>query len=240
MDIDLRGELMPNDRADIARWYGWKDLTCPADIRAALDKAGGEDLTVLINSPGGSMAVGTEIASMLRRYPGRVTALYQGHGASAATIAATGADRIEAEPGALLCYHNPMSAVQGDYRALATESASMLAARDCIVAQYRARGGTKPESELEELMGRDVYITPQEAMEYGLVDALTAAPGGEDPDPSPFTAATAGNIRITAAMRQRYMEAHAGGAPADPVPESGTDPTDRDRALAYARALAIY
>ena len=101
-DIALRGELWDNDSADVLRWWGWRDITAPMDIAAALEAAGGEDVTLLINSPGGDMSVGLEIRSMLRRHPGNTTALFQGYGASAATLAATGCRTIQSEPGALL------------------------------------------------------------------------------------------------------------------------------------------
>ena len=107
MDISLRGELWDNDSADVLRFWGWRDITAPMDIAGALERAGGEDVTLLVNSPGGDMAVGLEIRSMLRRYAGKTTALFQGFGASAATLAATGCQVIQSEPGALLCYHNP-------------------------------------------------------------------------------------------------------------------------------------
>ena len=77
-DIALRGELWDNDSADVLRWCGFRDITAPMDIQAALDEAGGEDVTLLINSPGGDMSVGLEIRAMLRRYPGKTTAIYQG------------------------------------------------------------------------------------------------------------------------------------------------------------------
>ena len=109
-EIPLRGELWDNDSADILRWWGWRDITAPMDIQAALETAGGAEVTLLINSPGGDMSVGLEIRSMLRRYQGKTTALFQGYGASAATLAATGCGTIRAEPGALLCYHNPAGA----------------------------------------------------------------------------------------------------------------------------------
>ena len=66
-DIQLRGELWDNDSADVLRWWGFRDITAPMDIQAALDAAAGDDVTLLINSPGGDMAVGNEIRSMLRR-----------------------------------------------------------------------------------------------------------------------------------------------------------------------------
>ena len=116
VDIQLRGELWDNDSADVLRWWGFRDITAPMDIQAALDAAAGDDVTLLINSPGGDMAVGNEIRSMLRRYSGATTALFQGMGASAATLAASGCRVIQSEPGALLCYHNPMGQANGDFR----------------------------------------------------------------------------------------------------------------------------
>ena len=89
-DIALRGELWDNDSADVLRFWGWRDITAPMDIQAALEAAGGEDVTLLVNSPGGDMAVGLEIRSMLRRYQGRTTALFQGFGASVAARASRG------------------------------------------------------------------------------------------------------------------------------------------------------
>lgn len=63
MDISLRGELWDNDSADVLRFWGWRDITAPMDIAGALERAGGEDVTLLVNSPGGDMAVGLEIRS---------------------------------------------------------------------------------------------------------------------------------------------------------------------------------
>ena len=151
-DIALRGELWDNDSADVLRFWGWRDITAPMDIQAALEAAGGEDVTLLVNSPGGDMAVGLEIRSMLRRYQGRTTALFQGFGASAATLAATGCRTIQSEPGALLCYHNPSGGAEGDYRVMRRSAEGLRNARDCILEVYTARGGTRSREELLALV----------------------------------------------------------------------------------------
>ena len=232
MDINLRGDLWDNDSADVLRWFGWRDLTAPMDIAAALEQAGGEDVTLLINSPGGDMAVGLEIRSMLRRYAGRTTALFQGFGASAATLAATGCQVIQSEPGALLCYHNPSGAAEGDYRAMRRSAEGLRNARDCILEVYTARGGTRSREELISLMDRDTWNTPTQAREYGLIDEIAGA-GGEVADPAAFVAAGGGRIRLTAAMRERYqahMEEERAAAAARK--EQATRTLSRLRALA--------
>ena len=167
-DISIRGELWDNDSADILRWMGWRDLTAPMDIQAALEAAGGEDVTILVNSPGGDMAVGAEIRSMLRRYQGKTTALIQGFAASSATLAISACRTIQSEAGALLCYHNPSNTTEGDYRAMRRSAEALRNARDCILEMYTARKGAKSREELMALMDKDIWISPGQAKEYGL------------------------------------------------------------------------
>ena len=141
VDISIRGDLWDDDSADVLRWWGFRDIVAPMDIQAALEEAGGEDVTVLVNSPGGDMTVGGEIRSMLRRYRGKTTALFQGYGASAATLAVSGCTVIQSEPGALLCYHNPVAGAQGDYRDMKRSAQALKNARDCILERSTQPGG---------------------------------------------------------------------------------------------------
>ena len=218
-DISIRGELWDNDSADILRWMGWRDLTAPMDIQAALEAAGGEDVTILVNSQGGDMTVGAEIRSMLRRYQGKTTALIQGYAASAATLAISACRTSQSEAGALLCYHNPSSAAEGDYRAMRRSAESLRNARDAILEMYTARSGAKSREELMALM--DEIVGLEEAQD--LLD-----------DPAAFVAATGHRMRLTAAMRERY-QAHVAEERAKEARED-----EARRALARISALAKF
>ncbi len=232
VDIQLRGELWDNDSADVLRWWGFRDITAPMDIQAALDAAAGDDVTLLINSPGGDMAVGNEIRSMLRRYSGDTTALFQGMGASAATLAASGCRVIQSEPGALLCYHNPMGQANGDFREMQRSANGLEAARDGILEVYLSRPGVKASrEELVELMDRDTWINPSRALGYGLIDGIVGT-DGEIADPAAFVAAAGHRIRLTETMRHRYQDHLA-------EERKQRDEAVR-RALAKARALTNF
>ncbi len=228
IEIALRGELWDNDSAAVLRYCGWRDITCPEDIRAALEKADGDDVTLLINSYGGDMSVGLEIRSVLRRYPGKTTALYQGFGASAATLAASGCRRIESEPGALLCYHNPSSVTEGDYQDMAQAAEGLKNARDCALEVYTARSGAKSREELIELMDKNIWITPSQAREYGLIDAIVGDGEEENADPAAFVASSR-RIRLTDAMRRQYGQHIA-----------DVKKAEANRILARARAFNEY
>ena len=233
VDISLRGELWDNDSADVLRWWGFRDITAPMDIQAALDAAGGDEVTLLINSPGGDMTVGTEIRSMLRRYQGKTTALFQGYGASAATLAATGCQVIQSEPGALLCYHNPSAVAEGDYHDMRRSAEALRNARDCVLEVYTAHSSAKSREELIALMEKNIWISPSQALDYGLIDEIVGLPSVEE-DPAAFVAAVGGRIRLTAAMRQRYQ---------DHMDEVRRDTEAKEKAkcaLARLRALANF
>lgn len=233
VDIPLRGELWDNDSADVLRWWGWRDITAPMDIQTALEAAAGDEVTLLINSPGGDMTVGGEIRSMLRRYKGKTTALFQGFGASAATLAASGCTVIRSEPGALLCYHNPSGGAEGDHREMERSAEALRNARDCILEMYEARGGTRPREELMELMDKNIWISPSQALEYGLIDEVAGLPEPEG-DPAAFVAAAGGRIRLTEAMRRKYRDHVAAER------ESAAQAEQARRVLAKIRALASY
>lgn len=230
MDIALRGLLCSNDDADVLRFWGWRDVVAPMDIQAALDGAGGEAVTLVVNSTGGSMPVGVEIYSMLRRYPGPTEALIQGMGASAATLAACGCGRVVAEAGALLCYHNPSLSTDEDYRGHEKTAVELRNVRDACLNVYMTRTG-KTREEVAALMDQDLLISPQQALEYGLIDEVAGLPGLE-PEPVQFVAAAGVYPRVTAQMRQGYQD-HAAA-------EAAAREEAAKRALARARALANY
>ena len=63
MDINMRGTLMSDDWAEVMRYFGFNDVFCPGDVRAAMESE--EDITIYVNSDGGSLVAGTEIYSLI-------------------------------------------------------------------------------------------------------------------------------------------------------------------------------
>lgn len=71
----------------IAESTWFEDDVTPAMFRSELQKHSG-DVTVFINSPGGDVFAASQIYTMLRNHPGKVTVKIDGIAASAASVEA--------------------------------------------------------------------------------------------------------------------------------------------------------
>lgn len=107
-------------------------------------------------------------------------------------------------------------------------------ARDCVLEMYEARKGVKSREELIALMDKNIFISPSQAMEYGLIDEIVGLEEPEAEDPAAFVAAAGGRIRLTAAMRQRYQDHVAAER------EAAKRMDEAMRAYARIKALASY
>lgn len=173
MNFRFGGTLMDDEYADIMRWWGYNDNVCPSDIRNLCRDAAGEELILEVNCDGGDLMVGTEIKNILQGYSGRVVAEIQSRSASAATVAMMGADEIVAEDTALICVHNPTTYARGEQKDMQGAADTLSACKDVILNAYMGRAKVSRE-ELSALMDRDVFITAEKAVEYGLVDSIKA------------------------------------------------------------------
>lgn len=169
MRVDIRGDIIPNDD----KWvYDWLEVdgTCPRDVHAAIENAGGEPLEVSVNSGGGDVFAGSEIYEALRTYPGEVN-IHIVYAASAASVIAC-ARKSDIPPTGMVMVHNVSSVARGDYHDMDKSSEILQQANRAIAAAYTAKSG-KPEGEVLAMMDRETWLTGQEAVDMGLVDAIS-------------------------------------------------------------------
>lgn len=171
MDIKIKGTLLDDSWARVMRYFGYSNITCPFDVEDALNKANGEDITLYINSDGGSLMVGTEIYSILKRYKGNTKAHIQSRSASAATVIMMACKTIVSEPVGLVCIHNPSTYAEGDEHVFRHTAEELANIKESIIAAYTPRLKMSHD-EIAALMDKDMWINASQAKEYGLIDSI--------------------------------------------------------------------
>lgn len=159
----------------------WDDTAMTAHRFAYLmQEAGGEDVTVHINSGGGDVFDANAMAETIRAYKGHVTASIEGLAASAASYFALTADIVLMNPSALLMVHNPWGYCQGTAGDMRSTADMLDKVRETIVGQYVSKTGMDAD-EVRDLMDAETWLDAEGAVERGFADGLT-------PDAQPIAA----------------------------------------------------
>lgn len=167
--IDVKGQIIDSGNGWVYDWLGI-EYTSPRKVSKALQEANGEPVEVFINSPGGSVHAGSEIYTELRNYTGKVMIKITGIAASAASVIAQ-AGESEISPTGMFMIHNVMTSASGDYRNMGQTADALRAANDSIINAYVEKTGMGRE-ELQVLMDKETYMSPQQAVGYGFVDKI--------------------------------------------------------------------
>lgn len=164
-----------------AEWHGQSraaELTCPANVRAALDAIPeGAPVLLLVNSPGGDVHAAQEIGDMLDRWEGRVTCRVTGLAASAgALLALLAADEIECTTLAKWMFHE--AHVSGLTSHGLRSLAEALEKTDRMQATLLAAASTMTDEEAWAAVssGDDTWYDAGEAQELGLSRAIGPKP----------------------------------------------------------------
>lgn len=161
--------------ADIGEsWWG-ETVTAKDFVKevAALDV---EQITVRINSYGGSVADGIAIYNALKRHPAGITVSVDGIAASIASLIAMAGDRVEIAENALMMLHAPWGNAQGNAVELRMYADLLDMWSKSMAASYAAKSGKTVDDVLAWLTdGQDHWFSAEEAVANGLADATTAA-----------------------------------------------------------------
>lgn len=153
---------------------GWGDtVSLNQVIKMMGDAKKGDDIEVLINSPGGSVWEGTSIFNYLRAYEPTVRII--GMAGSIASVIALAGKKIIMDPGSMFMVHNPSKVSVGnehDHRLSADQLASV---KKSMIEAYQTRIN-KSEEELIEWLDTERFISGKEAKELGLADEYNSKP----------------------------------------------------------------
>ncbi|WP_454669172.1 head maturation protease, ClpP-related [Achromobacter kerstersii] len=209
-----------------------------AELDAAA--AGGADILVSLNSPGGDVFDAFAIYNALRRYAGRVTTRVDSVAASAASLIAMAGDQLIMPENTQLMIHNAWIITGGTAEDLRTTAEMMDRIRDGVVAAYSRKSGLDSDK-IIEMMDATTWMTALEAQAMGFCDLI------EDPirlQMSDSAAAVLEKHKNLPDDVKAMLKALEGGDPAPepaPEPEPEPEPTPpADLPTASALAARVY
>jgi ATP-dependent Clp protease, protease subunit len=131
------------------------------------------DISLYVNSPGGSVYAGLAIYDAMQHVAPDVKTICFGIGMSAAAMIVAGGapGKRLALPNAKLMIHQGSAGFRGapaDVQIAARE----VAATTRQMAEIIARHSGRPEEQVLQDIDRDRFMTPEEALAYGLVDEV--------------------------------------------------------------------
>lgn len=133
----------------------------------------GKDISLYINSPGGSVTAGLAIYDTIQYLRSDVQTICLGQAASmAALILACGtAGKRFALPSSRILIHQPWGNASGQSSDISLQAREIIRLKKLTI-EYFSRHTGKGFDQLSLDMERDFYMSAAEAVEYGLVDKI--------------------------------------------------------------------
>lgn len=132
------------------------------------------EITLYINSPGGSVADGLALYDIMQTIPCPIRTVCMGTAASFGALLFTAGDTREIFPHSKIMIHDPLIAGQGltgSATLLHTKIDSLMETRQ-ILGELLARHTGKTLEEIYEKTAQDTWFTASEAVDYGLADTI--------------------------------------------------------------------
>ncbi|MEY4322383.1 MAG: hypothetical protein RL410_164 [Actinomycetota bacterium] len=137
-----------------------------------------KDITLYINSPGGSVSAGMAIYDAMMLVPNDVATVAMGLAASMGQflLCAGAAGKRSATPNTRVMMHQPLGGIGGSASDIKIQAEQMIALKKKL-AQLIADHSGQPLDRIEADSDRDRWFTAEEAAEYGLIDFVIGKKG---------------------------------------------------------------
>lgn len=135
-----------------------------------------KDISIYINSPGGSVTAGLAIYDTIRYIKPEVSTICVGMAASmgAFLLAAGEKGKRYALPNSEIMIHQPLGGARGQAEDIKIHAEHILKTREKLNEILAERTG-QPLSVIEKDTDRDNFMTAQQACEYGLIDQVMSS-----------------------------------------------------------------
>jgi ATP-dependent Clp protease, protease subunit len=137
-----------------------------------------KEISFYINSPGGSVTAGLAIYDTMQFIKPPVSTLCLGQAASMGAVLLTAGHkgRRYALPHSRIMIHQPLGGAQGQATDLEIQAREILRMREELNNIFVRHSGQKL-SKIEKDTDRDMFMSPEQAVEYGLIDEVIVRRG---------------------------------------------------------------
>jgi len=132
-----------------------------------------KDISLYINSPGGEVDAGLAIYDTMNFIKSKVNVICVGMAASMAAVLLSSGEKGKryALPHSRIMIHQPLGGAQGQASDIKIQAEQILKIKD-VINDILSKNTGKPIEQIEKDTNRDYYLTPEEAVKYGLIDEV--------------------------------------------------------------------
>ncbi len=142
-----------------------------------------KDIQIYINSPGGSVTAGLAIYDTMQQVSPDIVTICYGLAASMGAFLLSGGAKGKrlALPNARIMIHQPLGGAQGQAVDIEIQAKEILYLKETLNTLMAEHTG-QPLEKIAEDTDRDYFLSPPEAVEYGLIDRVVEG----TPSPTPL------------------------------------------------------
>ncbi len=132
-----------------------------------------KDVSLYINSPGGSVTAGLAIYDTMQHIRCDVQTICLGQCASMGAVLLVGgtAGKRYALPSSRVMIHQPWGGAQGQATDINIQAKEIIRLKKLIIKYFAEKTG-KTEKQVSSDMERDFFMTAEDALKYGIVDKV--------------------------------------------------------------------
>ena len=140
-----------------------------------------KDISIYINSPGGSVYAGLGIYDTMQYVLSNVSTICTGMAASMAAVLLVAGEKGKrfALPHSRVMIHQPMGGIQGQASDIEITAKEILKLKDELYRIISDHSG-QPFEKVEKDSDRDYWMTAAEALDYGMIDKILVNPRKKD------------------------------------------------------------
>lgn len=151
----------------------WEEGITLKQFKKALDEIPSSvtEITVRINSPGGSVFEGMGMYNLLKEHKATIKTRVDGLAASIASVIALAGDEVVFGEGSMYMIHKPWSGMYGNSDDYVAEASRLDKIEYQMINIYR-RKSSLTEEEIETAIRAETWYTAEEALEAGFATAI--------------------------------------------------------------------